>query len=310
MGKRTTAVFAGDDPSADTLYEVAPREYVTITANDAMGEALDTRSADYPTSSVNRALVHYALRHSGVTSRAAIVTGLPVDRFYIGAKQNLELIEAKRENLLAPIRCVADVPAPTIEQHKVLSEAVAAYFDARYHFDGTENEDFADVADYMPVAVVDVGGRTTDIAVVKEGGVGLYSELSGTAEIGALSLYDRINLNLKKAFDVQSDVPFSYLQRAIETGNYILYGERKDVSQMINEELEMFAEQVGHEVSKRLGDASKFGRTIFVGGGAVLLKEKLKLVFRDLPPKAITIPEDPGFANARGMAKAAAGMIA
>lgn len=289
----------------DKLYESADNEYVTITADDMLGKYVDTRSNDYPTSTVNRALVHYALRQAGVAGPTSLVSGLPVDRFYAGEVPNKELIDAKRLNLLKPIRCMADVDVPVVEKHQVLSEAVAAYFDQRYGDDGKLNQEFHELAKMAPIAMLDVGGKTLDTAVVREGGTGLYKEMSGTADIGALSLYDQLNQELRNKFDLNKDVPIKYREYAVQTGKYTLYGKTHDVQAMVDRLLADFADQVRFEVSRRLDDASQFGRTLFVGGGAVLLERFRDRVFPNLPPEAIVIPNNPSFANARGMAKAA-----
>lgn len=306
-GKLTTAALTEDAGQAhdDTLYESTEGEFVTITANDMLGKFVDTRTNDYPTSSVNRALVHYALRHAGVVGPVSLVSGLPVDRFYEGALPNQALIEAKRRNLLRPIRCLAPVEVPVIEQHKVLSEAVAAYFDARYDDDGQPNREFFELSQDMPVAVVDVGGKTTDTAVVREGGTGLYKELSGTADIGSLTFCDQLDRSLRKEFALNQPINIKYLERAVQTGKYTLYGKGYDVSEIVNRELASFADQVRFETEKRLKDASAFGRTLFVGGGAEMLKSMRDRVFPNLPAEAVTVPPNPGYANARGMAKAA-----
>ncbi|WP_342051243.1 MULTISPECIES: ParM/StbA family protein [unclassified Cupriavidus] len=308
-GKLLTAQF-NDGQVAGNVYETADGEFVTITANDVAAPAVDTRSGDYPTSSVNRALVAHALVEAGVSGQqVSIVTGLPVDRFYLHGSKNIDLIEAKKSSLLRPLaRPVGSDGLPalaTVVEHAVISEAVAAFLDALLDFDGNEDPEFGEISEDYPVAVVDVGGKTTDIAVVREGGGGLYSEKSGTAEVGALYLYDQLDRRLREQFQLKEEVPFAYRKRAIETGSYMLWGKKHDVSQLVGEALDDFAVQVGHEVSKRLKDASMFGRTLFVGGGARLLGSRRAQVFPGVPGEGIWIPEEPEFANARGMYKAA-----
>ncbi|WMD23954.1 ParM/StbA family protein (plasmid) [Achromobacter seleniivolatilans] len=307
-GKLTSAGLTESSTAEglDKIYMTSDNQYVTITADDLLGKFADTRSNDYPTSATNRALVHYALRQAGVTGPTSLVSGLPVDRFYLGEIPNKELIDAKRQNLLKPITCLADVPVPVIETHQVLSEAVAAFFDQRYDDQGKVNQDFHELSNSAPIAVVDGGGKTLDIAVVREGGTGLYKDMSGTADVGALTLYDRLNQELRKQFSLGQDIAIKYLEQAVKTGEYRLYGKPHDVSKLVEGMLEEFSDQVRFEVSKRLKDASQFGCTLFVGGVAELLGARFRgRVFPGLPEEAIFVPVDPGFANARGMAKAA-----
>jgi len=304
-------VNGGRDESL--VYETAAGEYVTITAHDMLSPALDTRLSDYPTSSTNRALVYHALRQTGIVNDVFMVTGLPVNRFYQpNGERNTALIEAKRDSLMRPVFCADKTILPHVAGHKVISEAVAAYYDALLDFHGGYNQSFKEISDEEPIAVVDAGGKTLDIATVKEGGTGIYQAQSGTADAGVLYLYDLLAAALKSRFDIQDEIPFTRLQKTLETGTYRLYGERHDVKVLVAQQLDAFAERVCFEVKKLLGDASRFGKVLFVGGGANLLADRLNLVFPGLPRNAITVaPSDDNpkinaaFANARGMYKAA-----
>lgn len=307
----TSAISGGADE--DLVYETAQGEYVTITADDMLGPAVDTRTNDYPTSSPNRALVNHALRRAGVAGEVALVTGLPVNRFYLQqGERNTALIEAKRESLLRPVKSLTGAATPTVVTHKVISEAVAAYYDALLDFEGGFNLEFKEISDEEPIAVVDAGGKTLDIATVKEGGTGIYQAQSGTADAGVLYLYDLLDQALRERFKITDPIPFPRLHKAIVDGTIRLYGERHDVREVVNKQLDAFADRISFEVTKLLGDASRFGKVLFVGGGANLLTDRLDRVFPGLPLKAITVaPADDNprtnsaFANARGMYKAA-----
>ena len=310
-GRITTSSISGG-ADEELVYETAKGEYVTITADDMLGPAVDTRTNDYPTSSPNRALVYHALRKAGVTGPVSLVSGLPVNRFYLQGERNTPLIEAKKESLLRPVTCMSGDTVATMVSHKVISEAVAAYYDALLDFHGGFNLEFKEISDEEPIAVVDAGGKTLDIATVKEGGAGIYQAQSGTADAGVLYLYDLIDSALRHRFEISDKIPFTRLQKAITNGTYRLYGETHDVRTIVNEQLDAFADRVSFEVKKLLGDASRFGKVLFVGGGANLLADRLDRVFPGLPARAITVsPVDDNpqtnsaFANARGMYKAA-----
>lgn len=310
-GRKAIASLSGGNDE-DLVYETADGEFVTITADHLLGDAVDTRTTDYPTSSPNRALVVHAMRKAGVTGDVFLVTGLPVNRFYTEGSRNNDLIEAKRQSLLRPVICMSGVDVPCVKTHMVLSEAVAAYYDKRYDFNGQEDEEFVDLSNEEAIAVVDVGGRTLDIATIKEGGGGLYQAQSGTADVGALYLYDELEKALRREFGRDDDIPFNRLQRTLVSGEYRLYNTKHDVSPIVNELLDGFAERIHFESAKLLGDASRFGQVLFVGGGAALMKDRLHLVFPNLPEGAITYSMDhdnprvnAAYANARGMYKCA-----
>ncbi len=311
IGRQAASAINGGTNN-DLIYETAEGEYVTITAGDSIGDSADTRNADYPISSTNRALVYHALRESGVRGDINLVSGLPVNRFYISGERNVELIESKRQSLMRPVHSVSGAILPIVRQHKVLSEAVAAFYDALINMDGSVNHEFKEISDEEPIAVVDAGGKTLDIATVKEGGTGLYPSRSGTADAGALYVYDELNTFLRREFNVAQDVPFAKLQLALTKGTYRVFSEKHDVSHAVNQMLDNFADRVGFEVVKLLGDGSRFGRVLFVGGAANLLATRLERVFPGVPLKAITVApvtDDPktnaSYANARGMYKAA-----
>src|SRR3546814_18539285 len=119
----------------------------------------------------------------------------------------------------------------------------------------------------LPVAVVDVGGATTDIAVVKEGGRGLYAQLSGTAEIGALNLRDNLNTMLRQRFQLSEQVSEAHIARLIQTGKYRLYGETHDLGRAIEKYINEYGEQVGFDVNRLLGSTLSLGCVLSVGGG-------------------------------------------
>ena len=311
VGRQAASSINGG-ANTDLIYEIADGEYVTITAGDSIGESADTRNPDYPISGTNRALVNHALRKAGVRGDIFLVTGLPVNRFYVGGERNDELIEAKRQSLIRTVRSVSGDVLPNVTKHKVFSEAVASFFDELINMDGSINEEFKEISDSEPVAVVDVGGKTLDIATIKEGGGAIYPEFSGTSDSGALYVYDEINTFLRREFQLSEDVPFGKLHTALTQGTYRLYSEKHDVRNAVSAMLDGFADRVGFDVSKLLGDASRLGRVLFVGGAANLLSNRLDRVFPGIPLKAISVApasDDPrlnsAYANARGMYKAA-----
>lgn len=311
-GRLKTSALNGET-DVSLVYETAPGEHVTITAYDMLSPATDTRSNDYPTNSVNRALVVHAMREAGIAGPVALVTGLPVNRFYLDGERNTELIDAKRESLMRKVQCAKPgIVLPEVRSHKVISEAVAAYYDALLDFNGQYNKAFKDIADEEPVAVVDIGGKTLDIAAMREGGSGIYQAQSGTAEAGVLYLYDLIEKALQKEFGLNEAIPVQRLEKSLKDGTFRLYGGVRDVRDMVEAQREAFADRIAFEVKKLLGEASRFGRVLFVGGGVNLLANMLDRVFPGLPASAITVAptsDDPrtnaAYANARGMYKAA-----
>src|SRR3546814_5244069 len=79
---QTTASFGinGTSDDDDCVYEVAAGEYVTVSTNSVLNKSMDTRSDDYPTSSLNRALVVHGMASAVLAdSQVSVVSGLPIE---------------------------------------------------------------------------------------------------------------------------------------------------------------------------------------------------------------------------------------
>src|SRR3546814_13725469 len=110
---------------------------------------------------------------------------------------------------------------------------------------------------------------------------------------------------LRQRFQLSEQVSEAHIDRLIQTGKYRLYGETHDLGREIEKHINEFGEQVGFEVNRLLGSAISLGCVLFVGGGAELLGNRLDIVFPRLPAGAVTVHDNPAFANSRGMYKAA-----
>lgn len=288
-------------------YETSGKTY-SVTGDHALNHAMDTRVLEYPLSDLNRILVAHALTKSGFSgSNVSIVTGLPVDQFYLNSGPNKTLISNKTESLLKPVRAVGkSLPSATITSHKCVSEAIAAFYDALLNGDGTVNDDMQNIINRRPVAVVDLGGKTLDLAVIAERADGIYNARSGTVNVGVISLYDEVTALIKAKFALNNDPPLAYIEESFRSNSYELFGEPNDVSDIIETCCQQYAEAVKAEFTKKIGDGSDLGAVIFVGGGTALLLSALgQDIFKSIYKGKTIIPADPEFSNARGMWKAA-----
>lgn len=288
-------------------YETAGKTY-SVTGEHALNRAMDTRVLDYPVSDLNRILVAHALIKAGFSgANVSLVTGLPVDQFYVDGAPNKVLISNKTQSLLKPVSGVGKSQSPAVVvSHKCVSEAIAAFYDALLNGDGSVNDDMQTIINRRPVAVVDLGGKTLDMAVIAERADGIYNHRSGTANVGVISLYDQVTAQIKSKFALNNDPPLSYVEEAFRTKSYEFFGEPNDVSDIIEECCQQYAESVKAEFTKKIGDGSDLGAVIFVGGGTALLLSALgQDVFKAIYKGKTIIPTDPEFSNARGMWKAA-----
>ena len=280
----------------------------TVTGNQALNKAMDTRSMDYPISDLNRVLVAHGLVTAGFSGKeVSIVTGLPVDQYYKDGEINEELINSKSESLMKPVVTLGKGPvAATIVEHRCVSEGIGAFYDVLINGDGTFNEELATLIARRPVAVVDMGGKTLDQAVVMENGAGIYTRRSGTDNVGVLALYDALSAKIKSKFKLNNDPPQSYIEEAVRTNTYDFFGETVNIKDLIEEACKHYVSEIKTHFVKKIGDGSDVGAVIFVGGGTALLRSIFgDTIFKEIFKGKVIIPEAPEFANARGYWKAA-----
>lgn len=265
-------------------------------------EVIDLRGLDYPISEVNAILIYHTLLKAGFTSEDSlkIVTGLPYKEYYLNGKKNEILIAKKSQNLNREIRTLTGVKLPEILSHNVLAEGAGAYIDLAISDDGKPNDGIIDAIREAPLAIVDIGGKTTDIVTMDTGGKNMRIGESNTAFIGALDLNQAIGAEIMAKLGLNNIVT-EKIEKAIEMGEYMAFGQKHDVTNIVLEQKKVFARKIADEMKKILKDASNIGVVAFVGGGSILLKKELSEIYGSQSQ----FVKDPQFANARGFYKAA-----
>lgn len=301
-GTRAMSLMGGDAGTGG-VYQVGEESY-TVTDALASDGVLDTRSIGYYTHPVNRILVHDAMLRADLGGEETrLVTGLPVNDYYQGAQPNTATIEAKRANILNPdIKPKnSNVQLAKIISHNVACEAVAAVYDMAINDDGRDNEDFYNLLAKAPVGVIDIGGKTTDLAVVYLDRNAPIVDMQRTSsqQFGMLKVAELIVQNLKMKHDVEEIAPRA-LFRVMSERKLHIYGEDVDV----HEQVEAAVAKVRAELQDRIKTvwqrAQDLSKVIVVGGGSYLLTP----VIKDIYPHTESRPE-PEYANARGMLKLA-----
>ncbi|WP_019025478.1 MULTISPECIES: ParM/StbA family protein [unclassified Thioalkalivibrio] len=258
----------------------------------------------YPTSPLNRVIVHHALMSAGYGGHdVEIATGLPIRLYYRpGAvtEKNESLIDKKTQNIMAPASLVkapnkADRGMATIVRHDVLPEGLAAWFDYIIQFDSDGRMVASDERRSESVAIIDIGGRTTDFAVIESQVVDMAR--SGSVNVGMLDVHKHVRGEIMNKYDV-SELSDAVIDKAVDTGSIKLLGKQIDVSQMVHEAKAAVVRRISNESMRLLGQAATLDNIIFIGGGSMGLREMLE----DWFPHQ-TVADEPVFANARGMAK-------
>ncbi len=273
-------------------------EYETDDKIYAVGDVdgASTHFDDYPWSGLNRAIVQHALQEAGLAGRSVhAVSGLPVSSFYLNnGEVRSDVIAKKQETLKIPTRSLSAVNPAAIAFHDVIPEALAAWYDDVI----VENADGVSVdADRLsvPVAVVDIGGRTTDYVVVKDQGVVHAS--SGSLQCGMLTVKRLVSDAIQLRFGLDA-IGERLIDQALQRGIVRLQGADHDVTEFVGAAKREVVERIYVETRRQLGLGVELDRVVFVGGGTVALCDEISNWY----PHQSVAPH-PAFANARGMLK-------
>lgn len=293
----TMAELAGSGQD-DNWYEDEAGRTFTVSSSLPF---MDTRLGSYATSAENHVLIHHALMKAGMGGHdVSIVTGLPVNDYFLNGQMNADLIDKKISSLAAfKVRNRNEsIRLARVVQHTVHAEAIAAFYDLAMDDDGGETEVMDQVEDGS-IAIVDIGGKTTDVAVVINGGSSIDATRSGSANLGGLSLNAAVEVAIKRDFRFDNLTP-TQVDRAVRDGSIRAFGKENDCADIVKHEKGVLAQQIITELRRRVRDGADLEAVYFVGGGAQLLQEELHHLY----PHAVFVP-DPQFSNARGMWKAA-----
>lgn len=278
----------------------------TIALDNALGHTLETRFIEYPVSPLNRVLVQEALIRAGLGGKQInLVTGLPVDQFYVDGRPNEKLIEDKAANLLKAVTNHNPNSKPVgITGSKVISEGIATFYDVLLDGEGNVNHEVQQLISRRPITVVDLGGKTCNQATISENAAGVYKDRSGTENIGAIDLKGNISKALKAHFNLNAEPPRKYVDEACRTKTFELFGSPKDITEILEKECREYVGKIRDYFQTIQGDGADLGAVIFSGGGTVLIRLILgDAVFNEIYRGRIIFGDE--YSNARGMWKAA-----
>ena len=89
-------------------------------------------------------------------------------------------------------------------------------------------------------------------------------------------------------------------EAALFTREVPIFGKRRDVGALCDAAGRKLFDRVREAVRLHAGDGSHLAYVVFVGGGTELLRGHILEMFN---PDLVHIPDEPRFANARGMLK-------
>lgn len=273
-------------------------EYETEATRFAVGdvEGEPTHFDDYPCSALNRAIVQHALQEAHLAGCSVhAVSGLPIGSFYLkDGGQRREFIERKRASLNVAVQPLDGRAPAAIAFHEVIPEALAAWYDHVI----TETDGGVRLAAERldaPIAVIDIGGRTTDFVVVANQAV--RHDCSGSLRCGLLDLKREVAAAIRARFDLEA-LSERAIEAAVRTGRVRLFGATHEVADLVRDARRELVARLHAETRRQLGQGAELERILFVGGGAIALADDI----RDWFANQIIAPH-PAFANARGMLK-------
>ncbi|WP_234625026.1 ParM/StbA family protein (plasmid) [Agrobacterium rosae] len=309
------AYFAFDVANANPA-DLAQASPMLVVNRGRSGSDNENRTHDYPTSDRNRVLVNHALHTiaAGRNVSFTLATALPYSDFHMPAsgKHNVELIAKKKENIAKSVMAIEPrtlKPKTTtysIDDQAVFSEGVATFFDCMMGYDGSSvqsNKEFAARFEHSTsYAVIDIGGKTTDIVFGSWSGnfadqTMIKTKASTSLKEGTLDAADQLGELIKQKLELRR---VSDPEKALFNKQISVFGELHDVSAEADIVLDALYLKIREPLLRHLEDASDLAYVIFVGGGSMLLKEKIRTLFN---PSVVLIPAQPQFANANGMLK-------
>ena len=127
---------------------------------------------------------------------------------------------------------------------------------------------YSQISSYPKVTVIDIGGFTADYLMIKNGQADLSS--CDTLENGVIMLYNQVIAKVNSDLDLlldESDIDAILGDRQTEYGD--------NVRNIVYESAQVFVNDFIGKLRERMIDL-RSGRTVFVGGGSILLRKQIE----------------------------------
>ncbi|MEG0133425.1 MAG: ParM/StbA family protein [Clostridium sp.] len=200
-----------------------------------------------------------------------VVCGLPINQY----KSNKEALERMvAENRMKVVEMNGKLREIVISEFKVYPEGVGAYYSLN------TNED---------VIIVDIGGRTTDIAYISD----RKHHTSSTVATGTLNIYKSIAEKLNGEYSL--DLDLQMIDRIIERGSLKIDGKEIDLK-FITDILKGNFIKIKQDLDFKF--PARTEKIVLVGGGAKLFSKAFVKRYTNC-----TIADNSLYANAIGFQK-------
>lgn len=287
--KFPTIVVSGNSFSdaSGSAFNRYTTENIEYSCPSGSVDAIDVRNGDYALSPANRVLVNHTLAKMGLTGvPVKLGVTLPFRDFYTPSGAiNQARREAVKANFMVPVSVVGSSSQPIIDTVDVWGECISAFFDWALHEDGSPNPQLEEVAG-QPLAVIDIGGQTTDITslVFEEGQLIIDNNRSDTKEIGVLDAIEAVKKRVAQHLAEKQEngsslyniIPHQVAERILQTGKARIGADEHDFSEIRTQVLREYAEKIVAFIKTKLGPLHHYPVLYFIGGGAIVFKEALK----------------------------------
>lgn len=276
--------------------------------------SVDNWSADFPTSKVNRVLVHHALVQTGLCGEVEVVSTVPEPDYHqrVGAENlNTPLIDAKTANIMAGCwrrdekTGEGEEPSYEIAGVTIRPQGIDAIYDVALSDDPVREQievfQARHFSENSAFAVIDIGGRSTRVTMgiwVPE----LYSpevhtKRSKTVAIGVMDVVALVQGAVEKKFGAPT-----LAVEAVELltqGTMTIEGIRHELGDIVTDAVDAVGSTLKVEIDAILQGNAPLGLMVICGGGAALFKD----LGATYPANIVRSPDNPQFATAAGIMK-------
>ena len=238
-------------------------------------------------------LFHAAL--SGLTTATQVnvnlITGLPV-RYYTADR---DLLKTTLQQTHRFTRLNHHAQTINISNVKIIPQNIGTYLQVALDDSGRPVDDH-DLIN-QPVGIIDIGSHTTNLSVIQK-----FTELpqdSTSIEAGAWKLARQVSHALDQKYP-DLNLTGHKLLTAIRIKTILYYGEKIDISPIIDAATTDLAQEILTIAKERWSRAAHLYRILITGGGSLLLSDQIKNHYRHAHQV-----NNPVFANVVGYYKLA-----
>ena len=302
--KVPTQASSGDNPMTDLngvpvdTYRVSGQ---MICCSKERASNLDTRTANYQLSPINKALVAHVVTKAGLQGRA-ITLGVTVpwgEAFMHGAgnknTRHLQAVANHYKN--GELINLSNNEGFNFESVEAYPEGLSAFFD--FMIDHKGNPTPLSLATQGPVGIIDIGGSTTDVVtIIKGSSITIDHGRSGTNNVGVLdakkTLGKAISDGTGGGYSVAGGATSSRVVDAVFDTGFLRSGlEETNFTKALASAKQSVSSQIINYIDATIGSVLDYETLLIVGGGAIVFKNELSAKY----PTAHFSDE---YANARG----------